>query len=827
VALFGPAATRRVGTAATAALHDGRWAALHLASAASDLLGPEQLERVLALIEPGADPEPGDPEPYGLASQVATDLARVLEPYPRPRRLALLLDLWGVVAAQRIAAAGRRALRELCGGDERVEPVRTRYRALVDQELSGMFPEGRPADLLRWVPGPGFWEDWFTRTMADAFAATVLLRTAVAVAEDGLIAGLDRVRRLLSLAPNLLRRNERARARRGEPGVPARPGVLVYELHAQPWRTTNGNPGLAEAVHNRLSLARAYGVVVLDEAQALIEQWAYAQAALPIRWRPRTLMAWREFAGYTSVRPPEEWRQPVLGQVSFHDGEQAPAPLAQRLADQPDADPSTVETLGDMLWFAELADAVAQVEGRAVAPVQLGEFYPWIDAHAGEPEREPLRPHEDSVQRAAAGAALLLELGAQPPAKPRTWSELVDGLLESAVVAEALTGSFAVPRALLDRDGVALPPGADDEGVTVEIARDVHQLVAWAQYMGNCISGPYYVAEALQGRSVLAALRATNGVLVANVELRPQRNAWRVGEFRMRFNAPVSSALDTRLRSWVAALPPPRPRAVTPGPGRAHHGDRRPHRRGSELAPLRAALVPATTEALASPEVQIAIDVMSLDGSGMAGLTALRRLGPVAFDETVRSALAAGVHLLGLWRASAVRPLARALSTLEPAKPERTGSLAALLVDAPLPALPRRLARSPEIGAARTVEIVARRLRRTLGRLAAADDPVLARLVPGQADVGLLCALVLATSTSPGAAATTTITAARDARVPGHPASTVDDPHGPWYAARGDAVELGADASRLPAAGLLAPTSWLPRGGWPVLWARAHRRGRT
>src|SRR5262249_19079759 len=34
VALFGPTATKRVGAAATAALADGRWAALHLASAA-------------------------------------------------------------------------------------------------------------------------------------------------------------------------------------------------------------------------------------------------------------------------------------------------------------------------------------------------------------------------------------------------------------------------------------------------------------------------------------------------------------------------------------------------------------------------------------------------------------------------------------------------------------------------------------------------------------------------------------------------------------------------------------------------------------------------
>jgi hypothetical protein len=52
VALFGPAVTKRVGAAAALAIGQSRWAALHLASAASDVLGPEQLEQVLALPRP-------------------------------------------------------------------------------------------------------------------------------------------------------------------------------------------------------------------------------------------------------------------------------------------------------------------------------------------------------------------------------------------------------------------------------------------------------------------------------------------------------------------------------------------------------------------------------------------------------------------------------------------------------------------------------------------------------------------------------------------------------------------------------------------------------
>jgi hypothetical protein len=186
--------------------------------------------------------------------------------------------------------------------------------------------------------------------------------------------------------------------------------------------------------------------------------------------------------------------------------------------------------------------------------------------------------------------------------------------------------------------------------------------------------------------------------------------------------------------------------------------------------------------------------------------------------------LAGGLHLLGLWRATGVRPLGQALSNLDPSLRDRAGSLPTLLTDAPLPALPRRLARVAPISEARTVEIVARRIRRSIGRLARADDPVLARLVPQQADAGLLCALVLVVSTSDAVAATSPITAAGEVQVPGHPESTVDDPNGPWCRAHADAVELGADESRLPAPALLAPTSWLPRGGWVSLWSRAHRR---
>jgi hypothetical protein len=102
VALFGPAATKRVGAAAAAAIGEGRWAAVQLASAASDLLGPEQLEHVLALRPPeGVDLVQGPP------SALAQHLRQVLEPLPGPRRLDLVLDLWARVQEQRARLAQR------------------------------------------------------------------------------------------------------------------------------------------------------------------------------------------------------------------------------------------------------------------------------------------------------------------------------------------------------------------------------------------------------------------------------------------------------------------------------------------------------------------------------------------------------------------------------------------------------------------------------------------------------------------------------------------------------------------------------------------------
>jgi hypothetical protein len=202
----------------------------------------------------------------------------------------------------------------------------------------------------------------------------------------------------------------------------------------------------------------------------------------------------------------------------------------------------------------------------------------------------------------------------------------------------------------------------------------------------------------------------------------------------------------------------------------------------------------------------------------------LRRAGEGRLDDEVRGRLSQGVPLDELWRSTAVRPMAAALAGLDPQLRARYPHLDLLLLDAPLLSAVRRVARLPGVTQARSVDLVARRLRAALGRLARGGDPALAAEVPRCVDTPMLCALVLAVSAGPSTVDTamTTVTAPGGRAVPGFPESSLTDEAGPWRRAWPDAIELGAAPERLN--GLVVPTGWLGRGGWPALWGRAARR---
>jgi hypothetical protein len=150
-------------------------------------------------------------------------------------------------------------------------------------------------------------------------------------------------------------------------------------------------------VQQRLARARDYGVVVLDAVGDLL----YALGASDVFGLGDVctcehLRQWREVAGYTDVRPPALWQQPMV----CHDSD----PLAQRLLAQPDATPSDLEHVGDLLWYAELADAVAQLDGHRAALVEYGDAR--ADGH--RPARRRRRadaPARGLVPLAIAGAA--------------------------------------------------------------------------------------------------------------------------------------------------------------------------------------------------------------------------------------------------------------------------------------------------------------------------------------------------------------------------------------------------------------------------------------
>ncbi|TDD35829.1 hypothetical protein E1287_12620 [Actinomadura sp. KC06] len=667
------------------------------------------------------------------------------------------------------------------------------------------------------------------RILNDALGATALLRTAVAVADHGLEDGLARSAGVIAAAAaevDDLHATESARRVPGLTGLPARPAAYVRDIHR---RIGDGKPRdakFAAYVRPRLSCARAFALLIIEDVGLAMRELRGPFAEYLRHWAAAGLHGWREAAGY--VRPPGEWSGippwtgPLLGNA---------APLHERLASG--QDPASVEMVGDLLWYADLVDALARLHGHERAQATPGTGEPWFE-HDPEPVSERLAPRLDSVTLAVSGAAQLVALGGVPPRGARAWTDLTAGLLAGTAIAEALTGDFAVPAALLERDGTAVPGAA----VRFRIARSARDLSEWSEYMGNCIAGPFYIDDAKNGRSGLAGLYDKHGLLVANAELLPLRPAsrgWRVSELAARFNDEPDAELARRFRDWVAAIPGPV--KAEPAQGQEELPPVRPAARrraaprlvedvGQALGPLaERAWRETATEALG---VFAAIAATPPD----AALVRLRRLGSERFTGAVRRALESGdVDLVGLWTATGSRPLGTALDALDPALRGRFDQLPLLLGEPPLPKALHRLVKLPAIADAYALDLAGRRARRAIGLLAVQDDPALAAAVARRTTEPLLCALTVAVTCAAPETELATVTAPRSVRVPGFPATALDDDDGPWRRrAVSAARELGADTARfwdeIAAHGLRVPASWLPPGGWTALWARAHSHRR-
>ncbi|MEV1179253.1 hypothetical protein, partial [Nonomuraea sp. NPDC049784] len=542
VALFGAEATKPVAAAAGRAIAEGRWAALRLASAASGLLGAEQVERLLHLGAEQAARLPhldvSDPAPGPAASTMAEHLGRVLGTYPQRRRLGLLLDLWERVAARQ--EAGRRKERRLAtqGKQSRLEELTARYahhenEYLLERVRLDVGHEPSLVEAARWFPRPYHWTMFMSRAMHNAMAATVLLRTAMAVADHGVRDGIARSAGQLSAAAALMEPHEAGAAARRVPGLaglPARPGCYVRDLAAR--LKAPSEP----YVMQRLARAGEYAMVVMNAVTELLDEAGEQLSG----WSIGGLREWRAAVGHTAQRPPAAWAQPPVATER--------RPLDERLAAQPGVPPEEEETAGDLLWFADLADTLAQLNGHEKAAVDYGHIHPYADW-----DPDPDEPSLDSIPAALAGAAQLVSLGGEPPRQCRDWAELTAGLTRSVEVTEAFTTVFRLPAPLAAEDGTILP-GTD---VRVEWARDPRTLARWSAYMGNCIAGPYYVEQAAKGTCALAALRGPNGRIVANLEIRHRRQGWQIVEFKARFNAEPDQGLSDGVAGWLAALPSP------------------------------------------------------------------------------------------------------------------------------------------------------------------------------------------------------------------------------------------------------------------------------
>ncbi|MFS8104298.1 hypothetical protein LFM09_45050 [Lentzea alba] len=833
VALFGPAVTKRVGAAAQTAVAEERWEALLLASAASDLLGPEQLEQVLALRAPDGI----YPFPRGTASTLADHLSRVLAGYQRPRRLTLIISLWDRVCEQLIEQRLRVRRAKTQTRLDRIDKLRERHQVHLDEPLLGRlgreFAGGATlAAAARWTPPPTWTALEARWLLHDAIAATALLRFAAMMSDEDLATAVEVHLDELVAADACLSEEDRAKAARRPEGAyshPARPGNYVHQLVQTLSQDRPITQKTETYVQIRVAMARNYGVVVFDAAQELL-RGVYDE---PLRncwdtcqpWQVPNLRTWRDAMGF--YRPPSTWEQPPVRDANSG----APTrTLAERLAAEPTADPASVETPHDLLWFADLADALAWFHGRNNAKVRHELPVPSLEYDAPPPAAAV------SVPLAAAGVAQLVMFGATPPPRCSSWRELANGVKADVLISEAGTGVFPIPPELSDVDQMTVA------GLTVELGLEPRQLAGWSGYMGNCIGESWYAAKARKGNCVLMALReGPDGRIVANLDIRRHLGGWQIYELRGRFNDDLEPELEKQIKQWVHSLPAPMPPAPEPllpvPPVRARGGSGRRSAAGRIPAELTAELIVAVEQELASAPAVSARRVHARLARGLgrpgqpadfepdAAVIALKRLDPADHTELLRTALDAGLSAKTLWQATRVRPLAAAVGRLDP-ELRSYDRLDTLTEGSPLPRTLRALVRRPEIAPAHAMDVVARAVRTAIGDLL--GDLALARSVAHHPSTDLVCALAIATTCSTSTKdGSVQVTAPRATTVPGFPASDLSDENGPWQRALPATAELGVPVDqfwhRIAEHGLLVPEALLDKGGWPALWRRAHR----
>lgn len=549
------------------------------------------------------------------------------------------------------------------------------------------------------------------------------------------------------------------------------------------------------------------------------------------------MLDWRMVAGYSASRPPRSWDQRWL-QTNERGS------LAGRLAECAAGEEAGEESIDDLLWLADLADAVSVSYGHEVADIDhlFGSFLsrsgstdwfdrlpPWIPP--------PSDDSSESVQLDVADAAERIALGARTPPRPSSWGALVGSLVVPAEGTDYTDRQLNVAAEIAAGHGHTLP----GTNLLIEVAMTSVQLARWGASMGNCIAG--YSAMADKDYALIALADAQEGI-VANVSMGRIDGRWRIQEAVGRRNAPIESYVRERLNQWADQLvatsaveSPPEPEAVViEGPRRIPRGKRPPirdelHRAGEQLNQI---IKEQGTPRLTSAEAVLRPVATRLrwngDDDGLSMCAAIARGRPENLRTSVEQSLSGECRFAELWRATGYRPLTSAIVELDSDSPDRPRLRR--LSDSVLPRTLLPLLRDPLVNHLRFFELAARQTRLALGALLRQSNAELHRAVNSSPHVGFLTA---------GAVATTAwgpeevpdlrpLPVAADGTTPGRPGSSLFSPRGPWQMARLDAAELGAtllDIEKVFASAradhLLVPSAWLGGRGWAALWSRGYR----
>ncbi len=842
--LLGPRATHPVGRALSEAAAAGRWDAVTLAVAASDLVGPERVEALLGLDAP----VPLAPEPWS-AIVAAEHLADVLAPYTEQRRGALLRSLWSDVAATAVAAAEverRRSYLPRFHRDGRAEAIRAGRHAAEDADLieaarpaPGVAP--RPLDLFVLHPVTVVWR-WLERTVGEVVRSTVLLRLAVAD-RDGRLSEA-----MLDAAPVLEYLAE------GDDPFPEAVDVASasravrnlwssLQVATRPGSRIGGVAGVAVNPVDPEPAFRHFLVAGLDLARAAIDD-----VTRVLHYANRNVFSWVTVEwpflglGYREVLPAPPDLVAGWGQrfILYN-------PVGNLLPQTPEdmlRDGARPEHVLDGVWLGELVAVMAELHALDHSEVSIDGVvvtYDFGSPAATERDDDPLRPGTASLPAAIGAVAQLVRLGATAPTRPRTWSELAHELYRSLDVESWLSGEFRVPRSFRDADGTQLP-GTD---LTIRVADNAHTLAVWGQFMGNCIAT--YAEDGRRGRCILIGLYAGD-TLVHNLEVRRAAGRWQAFELFARFNEDSPQAVHSAAARWLnelsraevarlaaATQAPPRPPGGRRVPGRGP--GRRPPR--ALVAAAEERLVTAAAAALADEvDARRGCDRLA-DALGAGGsAAAVGRAPNIALTEAILAVGGTAPGAAGIAALLAAVPLATAVHSLDARDRATITGLERLLAAAAPGArgveVPRRLLRLDPVAEALALGRARNRCGRALLGVVGVGHPGLAGLAGAQRDLG--CALILARRAQGGpVGGLADVQVMPDGTVEGYPPANLLADAPPWDAAWRAAAAISWE--RMPALRrrveraiaahhpfvLRVPADWLGRGGWPAWWRRVNR----